>query len=354
MRLLKFLLYRQAPGDTGARGMVFCVNKEIPALGPAPLGGVAAATSPLAPVASGQQPVAQGAAREATLQAQPDGTLVYGRAADGRPVLVDPKNVTSGPDGKIYVVEGKPARVTVFNPDGSIAASWGGPGQGDGQFQEPWGIAVAPNGNIYVADTWNHRVQYFDPTGKFLGKWGRLGDAKGSTTSDAGVFWGPRAIAINAAGEVFVTDTGNKRVQVFGLDGSFKRMFGGSGNGPGQFNEEVGLTLDPQGNVWVADTWNHRIQELSPNGDPLLQIPVPSGWQSQAVTNKPYVAVDAQGRIIATFPEQARLAVFSADGQQLEEVPLQGSAPVGVAVTADGRLLVADARGNVVSSLLRP
>ena len=354
LRLLKFLLYRQAPGDTGARGMVFCVNKEIPALGPAPLGGVAAATSPLAPVASGQQPVAQGAAREATLQAQPDGTLVYGRAADGRPVLVDPKNVTSGPDGKIYVVEGKPARVTVFNPDGSIAASWGGPGQGDGQFQEPWGIAVAPNGNIYVADTWNHRVQYFDPTGKFLGKWGRLGDAKGSTTSDAGVFWGPRAIAINAAGEVFVTDTGNKRVQVFGLDGSFKRMFGGSGNGPGQFNEEVGLTLDPQGNVWVADTWNHRIQELSPNGDPLLQIPVPSGWQSQAVTNKPYVAVDAQGRIIATFPEQARLAVFSADGQQLEEVPLQGSAPVGVAVAADGRLLVADARGNVVSSLLRP
>ena len=353
LRLLKFLLYRQAPSDTGARGMVFCVNKEIPALGPALLGGAAAATSPLAPATAAQQPLAQGAAREAVLQTQPDGTLVYGRGADGRPVLVDPKNVASGPDGKIYVVEGKPARVTVFNTDGTIATSWGAPGQADGQFQEPWGIAVAPNGNVYVADTWNHRVQYFDPTGKFLGKWGRLGDAKGSVTNDPSVFWGPRAIAIDA-GEVFVTDTGNKRVQVFGLDGSFKRMFGGAGDGPAQFNEQVGLTLDAQGNLWVADTWNHRIQELSPSGDPLLQIAVPTGWQSQAVTNKPYLAVDAQGRVIATLPDQGKLAIFSPEGQQLEEIPLQGGTPVGVAMSADSRLLVADARGNVVDSLPRP
>ena len=350
LRLLKFLLYRQAPGDTGARGMVFCINKEIPALGPAPLGGVPAATAPQAAA----QRVAAQPAREAVLQSQPDGSHVYGKDADGRPVLVDPKNVAAGPDGKLYVVEGKPARVTVFNPDGTIATSWGGPGQGDGQFQEPWGIAVAPNGNVYVADTWNHRVQYFDPSGKFLGKWGRLGDAKGSTTDLPSVFWGPRAIAISDAGEVFVTDTGNKRVQVFGLDGGFKRMFGGTGDGPGQFNEEVGLTLDAQGNAWVADTWNNRIQKLSPSGDPLLQIAVPSGWGSQAVSNKPYVAVNAQGRIIATFPEQGRVVVFDAEGQQLQEIPMQGGSPVGVAVGSDGRLLVADARGNVVESLSSP
>ncbi|HEX8968966.1 MAG TPA: flippase activity-associated protein Agl23, partial [Chloroflexota bacterium] len=265
VRLLKFLIYRQAPGDSGARGMVFCVHREIPALGPAPLGatstrGVAAAAP------SGQQVVAQPAVRNAVLQSQPDGTIVYGKTAEGQAALSDPKNVAVGPDGRLYVVEGKAARVTVFNPDGTIAAGWGGPGQGDGQFQEPWGIAVAPNGNVYVADTWNHRVQYFDPNGAFLGKWGKLGDAKGSVTTDPGTFWGPRAIAISPAGEVFVTDTGNKRVQVFGLDGSFKRMFGGSGSAPGQFNEQVGLTLDARGNVWVADAWNNRIQELSPNG----------------------------------------------------------------------------------------
>jgi DNA-binding beta-propeller fold protein YncE len=208
---------------------------------------------------------------------------------------------------------------------------------------------------VYVADTWNHRIQYFDPTGKFLGKWGELGDAKGSTTTQPGIFWGPRAIAINAAGEVYVTDTGNKRVQVFGLDGTFKRMFGGAGGAPGQFNEQVGLSLDAQGNVWVADAWNNRIQELSPTGDALAQIPVPNGWQSQAVTNKPFLTVDAQGEIVASFPDQGNLAVFSADGQQTKQIALpSGASPVGVAVAPDGRLLVADARGNVVDSLPSP
>ncbi len=353
LRLLKFLLYRQAPGDTGARGMVFCVNKEIPALGPAPLGGTAASV-PLAPAPSGQQ-AAQPAARDAVLQVQGNGNTVYGKTSDGRAVLVDPKNVTMGPDGKVYVVEGRGARVTVFNAEGTLSATWGGPGQGDGQFQEPWGVAVAPNGNVYVADTWNHRIQYFDSSGKFLGKWGKLGDAKGRTDTDQGVFWGPRSIAISPAGEVYVTDTGNKRVQVFGLDGSFKRMFGGDGNAPGQFKEEVGIALDAQGNVWVADTWNNRIQKLSPNGDPLAQIAIPNGWQSQSVSNKPYLAVDAQGRVIASFPDQGRLVMFGPDGQQLKEIPTQdNSSPVGVAVAPDGRVLVAEARGNVVESLPSP
>jgi DNA-binding beta-propeller fold protein YncE len=351
LKLLKFLLYRQAPGDTGARDMQFCVHKEIPALGPAPLGGVAA-SSPLGLAPSGQQ-AAVAAAGDAMLQTQADGSTVYGKTADLRPILVDPKNVAQAPDGKLYVVQGRGARVTAFNPDGTVATSWGGSGQADGQFQEPWGIAVAPNGNVYVADTWNHRVQFFDSNGKFLGKWGRLGDAKGRTDADPGVFWGPRSIAISADGDVYVTDTGNKRVQVFGLDGTFKRMFGGDGNAPGQFKEEVGVALDGQGNVWVADTWNGRIQKLSPNGEPLAQIAV-SGWESQNVTNKPYLAVDAQGRVLASFPEQGRLVMYGADGQQVQEIPIQGGSPVGVAVASDGRILVADARGNVVDALPSP
>ncbi len=356
LKLLKFLVYRDAPGDTGARGMLFCINKNIPALGPAPV-GAAAASSALAPVPAVQQPaaLAQSGVRDTVLQTQADGTNLYGVMASGQPALSDPKNVAVGPNGRIYVVEGKANRVSVFNPDGSFVSSFGGPGQGDGQFQEPWGVAVAPDGNVYVADTWNHRVQYFDPTGKFLGKWGQLGDAKGSTSTQPGVFWGPREIAINPSGEVYVTDTGNKRVQVFGLDGTFKRMFGGAGSGPGQFNEQVGLALDNQGNVWVADTWNNRIQKLSPTGDALASIPVPSGWESQAVTNKPYIAVDGQGRVYATFPDQGRVTVFGTDGQPIKDLTLpSGTTPVGVAIAPDGRILVADARGNVVDSLPPP
>jgi DNA-binding beta-propeller fold protein YncE len=349
LRLLKFLLYRDPPGDIGARQMEFCVHKEVPAVGPAPLNGSTTNLQP-APLQGNAQ-----APRDTVLQTQSDGTVVYGRTSDGRPALVDPKNVAVGADGRIYVVEGRAARVTVFNKDGTFAASWGGPGAADGQFQEPWGVAVAPNGNVYVADTWNHRIQYFDSNGAFLGKWGKLGDAKGRTDTDQGIFWGPRAVAINAAGEVYVTDTGNKRVQVFDLQGNFVRMFGGEGNLPGQFREEVGIALDAQGNPWIADSWNSRIQKLDPNGKSLLDIPVPPGWESQNVTNKPYLAIDRQGRVFASFPEQGQLAVFSADGVLLQQLPLPGGgSPVGLAVDSDGRVLVADSRGNVIDALSPP
>jgi DNA-binding beta-propeller fold protein YncE len=354
LRLLKFLLYRQAPGETGARDMVFCVHKEVPSLGPAPLGRAPSAAPAAAPPIAAQQPAAQAAPRDAVLQTQPDGTTVYGRTADGRSVLMDPKNVAVAPDGRVYVVEGRGARVTAFAADGSVSASWGSAGQGDGQFQEPWGIAIAPNGNVYVADTWNHRIQYFTPEGKFLGKWGSLGDAKGRTDTQEGVFWGPRSIAISRADEVFVTDTGNKRLQVFSLEGSFKRMCGGEGNAPGKFREQVGVAIDTQGNLWVADTWNGRIQKLSANCDPLSEIPM-SGWESQNVGNKPYVAVDAQGRVFASVPDQGRLAVFGPGGQRLNDIALPGNgAPIGVAVAPDGRVLVADWRGNVVDALPGP
>lgn len=353
LKLLKFLVYRDVPSDIGAREMQFCVHKEIPSLGPAPLNGAAAASAPLAP-SGALQPVAAAGPRETTLQMLADGSAIYGQTADGRPALVDPKNVAVGADGRLYVVEGRTARVSVFNADGSFVMSWGSPGAGDGQFQEPWGIAVAPNGNIYVADTWNHRVQYFDPSGNFQGKWGRLADAKGRIDVEQGAFWGPRSIAISAGGDVYVTDTGNKRVQVFDLQGNFKRMFGGEGSAPGQFREQVGITLDKDGNVWVADTWNSRVQKLDPNGQPLLQLPVPPGWESQNVANKPYLAVDQAGEIVISYPEQARLLVLSPSGASQRDVPLAGSAPVGVTVAPDGRILTADARGNVIYALPAP
>ena len=107
-----------------------------------------------------------------------------------------------------------------------------------------------------------------------------------------------------------------------------------------------------QGNVWIADTWNGRIQKLSSEGTPILQFSVQGGWESQNVTNKPYIAVDPQGRVIASFPEQNRLSVFGSDGQKLKDIALPGNAaPVGVAVAPDGHILIADARGNVVESL---
>ena len=80
-------------------------------------------------------------------------------------------------------------------------------------------------------------------------------------------FRNPRGIALDRAGNVYVADTGNHRVQVFSDDGAFLRKWGSMGSGDAQFSSPDGIALDIVGNVYVADTGNDRVQVFSPTGE---------------------------------------------------------------------------------------
>ena len=93
-------------------------------------------------------------------------------------------------------------RIQKFGIGGNFILQWGTTGANDGQFSTPRGIAVNPTtGEVYVADTGNHRIQKFGPTGNFLTKWGSLGSADGQ-------FHSADFAAIDALGDVYVTDGG--------------------------------------------------------------------------------------------------------------------------------------------------
>ncbi|MBI4494567.1 MAG: TIGR03663 family protein [Chloroflexi bacterium] len=337
--LLKFFIYRDMPSG-GAREMYFYVRNDVPALGPGPF--LAAPSAP-APAAE---------ARETIAQPGPNGATIFGRTAAGKSVLVEPKDVAVDASGRLYVVESRAHRVTVFNPDGTIAASWGRQGSGDGEFNEPWGIALAPNGEVLVADTWNHRIQRFTADGKFLGKWGRLYDPQKPVDQQVGAFWGPRDVAVAPDGTVYVTDTGNKRVEAFDLQGNARRAFGSEGNGEGQFREPVGLALDAQGNLLVADTWNNRVQRVDPQGRFLGAYPL-EGWDSTSVANKPYLAARGQ-QVLVTQPERGRVLVLDEQGKA---EPLQGATslqlPTGIAVDPSDQVYVVESRTGTVVRLPR-
>jgi sugar lactone lactonase YvrE len=204
-----------------------------------------------------------------------------------------------------------------------------------------------------VADTWNHRIQRFDANGRFLGKWGVLGDTQGQFGVGPGQFWGPRDIAIGTDGRLYVTDTGNKRIQIFDRVGTFVGAIGGEGPAPGRLREPVGLTW-ANGGLWVADAWNNRIQQLSSDGQPLGEMPV-SGWESQAITNKPYVAVSSTGSVIASAPDAGLLLVMNGGGPMrvvsLDSGPRGAAQPTGLAAAPTGEIYVADSRNGVVLRL---
>jgi DNA-binding beta-propeller fold protein YncE len=128
-------------------------------------------------------------------------------------------------------------RIQVFDSNGQFITQWGSQGAGPGQFQEPWGVAVDEEGNVYVADSWNHRLQKFDSEGRFLLQWGTFGNTQGAIIGQESVLYGPRDIAIDAAGDLYVTDTGNKRVVKFSSRGEFLGQWGGFGLQSGQFPE---------------------------------------------------------------------------------------------------------------------
>src|SRR5436189_116325 len=103
---------------------------------------------------------------------------------------------------------------------------WGSAGSAPGQFGTANGIAVDLRGDVYVGDHGNHRIQKLSPTGRFLAKWGRNG-GDGSAGPGPGEFNQPRGLAIDHAGNIYVAEKLNHRVQELAANGTFIRQWGG-------------------------------------------------------------------------------------------------------------------------------
>jgi DNA-binding beta-propeller fold protein YncE len=264
---------------------------------------------------------------------------------------------SGGEGGFVYVADTGNHRVQKFTADGQLVAAWGqnsvvetemGIAEG---FNEPWGVAVAPNGDVYVADTWNHRIQQLDAEGNPVSAWGLFGQyGPGDGAAGQGAFYGPRGVAIGPDGRVYVTDTGNKRVQVFRPDGQFAFQWGGGGVLEGYLDEPVGIAIGPDDALYVADTWNRRVQVFDADGVYLRQWAV-AGWDAGLPDEKPYLAVDGQGTVYVTDPGHYRVLVFDHLGNYVLSFGQYGldersfALPIGIAVAEDGSIYVVDSHG---------
>lgn len=174
--------------------------------------------------------------------------------------------------GFIYVVDSANFRVQKFDAAGEFIMQWGSFGNNDGQFYFPRGIAVdQADGTVYVVDMGNHRIQKFDTSTNVLPQLlfkigGGLGPGHASSpqAQEPGQFRSPWGVVVGGNGDLYVTDTGNQRLQKFDREGTFITQWGGFGNGDGQFNFPYGVAVDPRGSVFVVDSANSRVQQFMP------------------------------------------------------------------------------------------
>jgi uncharacterized protein (TIGR03663 family) len=294
-----------------------------------------------------------------------DAARMLGMPGKGNGQFEYPRAIAIDAQGNVYIADSDNHRIQKFDATGKFLLMWGSkssegvPNPPPSTFNQPWGIAVDKAGNVYVSDTWNHRIQKFDATGKFLTMWGTNGDTRGVAQGSPMLLYGPRAIAVDAQNNLYVSDTGNKRVTKFSAVGEPLGQYGGVGADAGQFLEQVGLAIDHRGNIFVADTWNQRIQKFDANFNFVMQWSV-EAWDSQTVVNKPYLAVDSDGNVFATDPDGARVLKFSNDGKLLAVFGVRGSdlasfnLPTGMAFDAQGNLYVADSGNQRVLVFVKP
>ena len=136
----------------------------------------------------------------------------------------------------------------------------------------PEGICTDASGNIYVTDKNNHCIKKISTTGSvtvFAGTAGSSGSSDGTLATAK--FNTPSGLAINALGDIFVTDYGNNKIRKISSAGQVTTFAGsgtaGAADGIGTsaaFSGPWGICLAPDGNLYVTDQYNFKIRRISP------------------------------------------------------------------------------------------
>ena len=166
------------------------------------------------------------------------------------------------------------SRLFEFDPTGKFVREIGKDSYG---FMFAAQVRVDPSDNIWVVDQMTNMVMKFDPQGRVAMLLGRKAEAVNVPARPAGgdgagqptdLFNRPTDVAWDAAGDIFVADgLGNARIAKFDKEGKFAKSWGKKGTAPGEFANVRSIAVDAQGNVYAADGGNKRIQVFDNDGN---------------------------------------------------------------------------------------
>ncbi len=331
---------KNADEGTVVAGAVIHYHVRVTNTGNVPLTGVTVADAKAPACAGALADIAVGANRVVgcNYTSTPSDIGLYANTAS-----VD-TNETDAVTSNTATVNVTAAAQSETPPD--FVRTWGTAGGGNGELNAPLGVAIGVAGNIFVADQYNQRIQKFSAQGTYLTQWGTAGTGDGQFNAPVGVAVGP-------SGVVYVTDYANNRVQQFTSDGVYVRQWGSAGTGDGQFNGPWGVAVNSAGDVFVTDRLNNRVQQFTAIGTYVRQ------WGTTGSGNGQFgdprgIAVGNSDELFVADSGNNRVERFTSTGTFVTAWGNTGSAngqfngPRGIGVDADGDVYVGDQNNHRV------
>jgi sugar lactone lactonase YvrE len=311
--------------------------------------------------------------------------------------LDSPTGVAVDGAGSVYFVDSSNSRIRAIAPNSTIStiAGIGAAGfSGDGgpasaaAIGNPTFIFIDPAGNKYFSDNGNVRVRKISPAGIITtavgsGIYGWAGDGGPATSA-----WtaGPRGMAMDSAGNLYLAEAGNHRIRKITPAGIISTFAGNgtpgySGDGGPAINASLkapwGLAMDAAGNLYVADLGNHRVRRITPagvittfagngtpgysgDGGPAISSSLfnPSGLAFDAAGNL-FIADPGNGRVRRVDATTGNITTTAGNGIPASAgdggpAPAASLVPYDVKVDAAGNLYISDDGGDRIRKVLPP
>ena len=231
-------------------------------------------------------------------------------------------------------------KITVYTMRGEKIRQFGSEGKGKGQFSEPQGVALDSDGCIYVSDTGNKRIQKFTFDGQYIKS------LSGKNLIGRNLFDRPRGLKINN-NKLYVCDEDKNRILIFDRELNYITRIGGSkGSGPGQFDRPYDIAWDSSSMLYVADTYNDRIQVFDEDGRYVREFGQLGRGHGELST--PYYIDVARDLVYVSEYGNHRVSVFDTSGRFVCRVGRYGMGPgelyhpFGISVSEDHFVCVCD------------
>lgn len=232
------------------------------------------------------------------------------------------------------------SKIMVFDSHGKLLRTWG-----ENFVLSAHGLRLDNDGFVWITDTIGDQVFKFSATGELLMTLGKKGVAGGMDSTDA--FNAPTDAVVAKNGDIFVSDGEgpNARVVKFSKDGTFIKLWGTIGSGPGQLKEPHSIALDSAGHVYVANRRNQRIEVFDSDGKYLNQL---TQFGAAACI---YISKDDTLYVSATAP-QNWVVIGTTDGKVLGKISgLNG--PHWVTADSTGAVYVAEVPGMSLKKFVK-